>query len=292
MNINDFLISGKLKAELESVMAARRLPHAVIIENADEEQRLGFAFFLSAASLCEGSGTIPCGACRHCKKIGLRIHPDVNVFERESGKKEFSVKIVRDSITPSVFIKPNEADGRVCIIKDAHTMNASAQNAFLKILEEPPAGVRFILLCDAAVNMLETIRSRAVVYSMQSSSGAKSQQLAEAEDCAQGLALSLLSHTEYDFMAQTGVLEKDREMTALVLSRLQIIFRNAVFIKNSQDVGSYSEAEKKLAGSVPLSNLLKLIEKTNELNSLLNKNANLNLLITRICSVLRQSARG
>ena len=292
MNINDYPINDKLKKELSAVIAARRIPHAVIIDNADEGKRLDFAYYLAAASLCENACDIPCGTCRCCRKVFSGIHPDVNVFERESGKKEFSVKIIRDIITPSVYIKPNEADGRVCILKDAHTMNASAQNAFLKILEEPPANVRFFLLCDNSVNLLETIRSRSTVYSMMTVNDADTQQLAAAQVCAQQLALSFMSHTEYEFMAATGALEKDRELTALVLAQLQKIFRNAVFIKNSQPDDSFTEAERELARAVPLGNLLRMIENTNELNSLLNKNANLNLLITRICSVLRQSARG
>lgn len=292
MDINDYLISDKLKTELTRVIAAGRLPHAIIIDNADESERMRLALFLAAASLCENQGEKPCGVCRHCRKIMSGIHPDVNVFERESGKKEFSVKIVRDSITPAVYVKPNEADGRVCILKDTQFMNTSAQNAFLKILEEPPAGVKFILLCDHALNMLETIRSRSTVYSMISSDSSDEERTREAAELAQKLAMSLMSHTEYDFMAATGVFEKDRELVSLTICELQKIFRNAVFIKNSQADTSFSEAEKVLAEKVSLSNLLKMIKNTDEFNSLLNKNANLNLLITRICSVLRQSVRG
>ena len=60
-----------------------------------------------------------------------------------------------------------EFDHKIYIFEDAHTMTAGAQNALLKVMEEPPEGVNLILLTESADAMLSTIRSRARLIRMQ-----------------------------------------------------------------------------------------------------------------------------
>lgn len=291
MNINNFNISDRLKNELSTVIASRKLPHAIIIEKGDIDSRVEFAFYISACFFCESEKTIPCCECRDCIKCFGKYHPDISVFEREKDRKEFSVKIVRDIIKPSVFIKPGEANGRVCIVKDAETMNTSAQNAFLKILEEPPKNVMFILCCDIAGSLLETIRSRATVYSLESSVDENDEEMQKSLVFAEELVNALMLPNEYDFLSKTGVFEKDRVLLTNTLMNMQQIFRNAVLIKNNVSIDC-NEVSTKAASFFSMNSLLKLIEKSNELNAYADKNANLNLLLTRFCSCLRQAARG
>lgn len=121
------------------------------------------AFSLAKAMLCSGKGSRPCGVCKNCRNISLKIHPDVMITERlsdEKGKKrEISVAQIRE-IVSSAPIFPNEADRKVYIVRDAQTMNTSAQNAFLKCLEEPPSFVSFILEVQNSEALLETVKSR------------------------------------------------------------------------------------------------------------------------------------
>ena len=123
---------------------------------------------MAAAALCEGSGPKPCRACRHCRKVFQGpfpgIHPDVTVVERElnaSGdpKQEIMVDQIRTLVRESQIL-PNEADARVYILPEADRMNLQAQNAFLKLLEEPPAFDRFLLCAENPERLLETVRSR------------------------------------------------------------------------------------------------------------------------------------
>ena len=88
------------------------------------------------------------------------------------GKKEFPVELARD-IRQDAYIAPNEGACKVYIVDQAHTMNASAQNALLKIIEEPPAGVYFILLCENRAQMLPTILSRVVSVELETRRGAR-----------------------------------------------------------------------------------------------------------------------
>ncbi|MBE6559353.1 MAG: hypothetical protein E7661_10155 [Ruminococcaceae bacterium] len=104
---------------------------------------------------------IPCGVCEGCRKVRENICPDVITVGRE-GKATLGVEAVR-RIKESIYMAPGEMEHKVYIIEDAETMTPQAQNALLLSLEEPPPYVLFLLLCNGAENLLETIRSRAPV---------------------------------------------------------------------------------------------------------------------------------
>lgn len=72
-------------------------------------------------------------------------------------KNNITIKEIRELYTT---LKTVNAQGRIVIIEDAERMLEPAQNAFLKLLEEPPLGVRFVLLSHTPETLLATIRSR------------------------------------------------------------------------------------------------------------------------------------
>ena len=104
---------------------------------------------------------IPCGECRSCKKVLEGICPDIQIIGRD-GKATIGVDAIR-FLKTDVYMPPNDLDVKIYIIEDAETMTPQAQNALLLTLEEPPAYVLFLLLCNGAENLLETIRSRAPI---------------------------------------------------------------------------------------------------------------------------------
>ena len=73
--------------------------------------------------------------------------------------KPISVDQVR-ALRSDAYIRPNEGERKVYILEGADRMNASAQNAMLKLLEEGPAYAAFLLLAENAGGVLETVRSR------------------------------------------------------------------------------------------------------------------------------------
>ncbi|MCK5097720.1 MAG: hypothetical protein KAR45_06430, partial [Desulfobacteraceae bacterium] len=85
------------------------------------------------------------------------MHPDIIRIVPEN-------QIIKISAIRNLFqlitSKPNEARMRTIIIENAETMNEQAQNAFLKMLEEPPANTFFILVTDNTNSILATIISR------------------------------------------------------------------------------------------------------------------------------------
>ncbi|MGI5935896.1 MAG: ATP-binding protein [Oscillospiraceae bacterium] len=151
-------------------MRRENFSHAYIVASPSEEERDGRARRMAAAIVCSGDGNRPCGRCRHCRKVAAGIHPDVITVQKETDdkgkqRKEIYVGQIRNIIADAQVL-PNEAEKKVYIIKDAGDMNISAQNAMLKVLEEPPAAVAFILCTDNAGSLLDTVRSRCVELSI------------------------------------------------------------------------------------------------------------------------------
>lgn len=156
-----------LRTRFADDILARRLSHAYILEGKYGLGKHTLALQLAAAQSClckdDENAPLPCGACKNCKKIFEGKSPDVITIGREKGKTQITVDAVRHLRT-DVLTAPNDLDTKVYIIEDAHAMNSQAQNALLLTLEEPPEYVLFLLLCEDASNLLETIRSRAPIY--------------------------------------------------------------------------------------------------------------------------------
>ena len=138
-------------------MTQQRAPsqamHAVIIWGGSEEERLHRAKSLAAARVCSAGSGAPCGVCAHCVKAAKGIHPDILIHDHTAESRLFSVAQVR-AIREDAIVMPNEAAVKVYIINHADSMNAAAQNAFLKTLEEPPRGAVFYLLAESPENLL------------------------------------------------------------------------------------------------------------------------------------------
>lgn len=116
---------------------------------------------LFAASLACTGESAPCGACMSCIGAKSGNNPDIITVVPEPKKKTIGVEGIRDIITDA-YVKPFLAKRKVYIFPDGGIMTEQAQNAFLKLLEEPPEYAVFIIIADNSDLLLETIRSRCV----------------------------------------------------------------------------------------------------------------------------------
>lgn len=137
---------------LTRAVGVGRLPHALIIEGASGSGRHTIAFS-TAAALAGGDADTE-------RRMREGLCPDVRLIGCAEGRKTIGVETVRE-LTRAAYITSNEFNFRMFIIEDAETITVSAQNAFLKLFEEPPQGVYFVLLCLSASMLLPTVRSRA-----------------------------------------------------------------------------------------------------------------------------------
>jgi len=99
-----------------------------------------------------------CGTCAACTRIARGVHADVLVVE-PGDTGTIKIDQVRDAVERSAY-RPFEGRRRVVIIDNAESLNAEAQNALLKTLEEPPAASTFVLVTSRPEMLLPTVVSR------------------------------------------------------------------------------------------------------------------------------------
>lgn len=144
-----------------------QLSHAWIVASPSPVERQRQAAALAAAIVCQQQNGTACGRCRDCRKALAGIHPDVIRIERESGedgkpRRELYVSQIR-TLCLDACVLPNEAAYKVYILPEADKMNEAAQNALLKLLEEPPEHAALILCVGNQESLLPTVRSRCTV---------------------------------------------------------------------------------------------------------------------------------
>ncbi len=151
-------------ATVSDALRSNRLPHAIIIEGGDGLGKHTLADYIAKGAVC-GEADKPCGFCRGCHLAEVGSHPDITKAKPEQNKKNITVDVVR-AIRSEAYLKPNMANRRVFVIDPADSMNEAAQNALLKVLEEPPANALFILIARSAASLLPTVRSRCITLSL------------------------------------------------------------------------------------------------------------------------------
>lgn len=293
IDLSDLKLSESLIGTFSELIKQDRMPHAILLDGGDSVSRAKVSQYLAASFVCGEAGK-PCGICQNCAKALTDNHPDIIVSDPEElNEKTFKIGLVRD-IRNDAFILPNEAAKKVYILKSADKMNIQAQNALLKIIEEPPAYARFILECESRASMLETIMSRVSAFNLGADRNkVDDEYLQKAENLAVSLAEAFMKPTELEFLRLTAEFEKDKELFSPVLSKLQLIFRDAVALNTGSRITIIgNEVSEKLAAKFPLKTLIELVGACDSFFDSINKNANKNLLITRFSSVLRKTAYG
>lgn len=278
---NKDLQFNKLSSEVVSSVEQCSFPHGVLVECQNEDDGIQFARFIANCLVCRGESK-PCGECEDCHKANKNGHPDI--FETDgiikSKSKVFAVDSVRE-IRDDAFILPNESDRKVYILKNAHNMNDQAQNAILKILEEPPSYVFFIIVTTSRSTMLETVLSRVQTYSLLSDEEKITDKECEA---VKSFLKALLNVNELALVEQTAVFIKNNQFAKRILGILSEVFRDALVLKSgySREV-RFSEEVNVLYNKLTAKSLMQLVEVCDELIGSIDRNCNNNLLVVRMC---------
>ena len=144
---------------LGNVLKNGRIPNAFLFWGPGGVGKHMTAVELAKAVNCTSGPADACNECLPCRKVAHGNHPDVKHVSPSGSSREIR-KQDADEINELAALCPFESNWRIFIIQDAERMNLTAQNHFLKTLEEPPGRSLFILMSEYPRMLLPTIRSR------------------------------------------------------------------------------------------------------------------------------------
>ncbi len=145
---------------LKNALANNKIAHAYLFCGPRGTGKTTMAKLFAKALNCEEGIGHQCNKCSNCLEVIEGSHPDVIEIDAASNN---GVEQVRDLIDKVNYL-PIKGRYKVYIIDEVHMMTASAFNALLKTIEEPPAHVIFILATTEPHNILPTILSRCQRY--------------------------------------------------------------------------------------------------------------------------------
>jgi DNA polymerase III subunit delta' len=157
------------QAILERALASGQLRHAYLLHGPTGVGKYTLATTFAQAALCQRrqpGEAEPCGACAACRKVAHGNHPDLTLIEPPNGKRWIRIDDVREALQLTNHA-PSESAYRIVIIPEADRLREGGANTLLKMLEEPPEGVIFLLLVNDADTVLPTILSRCQLIALR-----------------------------------------------------------------------------------------------------------------------------
>jgi DNA polymerase III subunit gamma/tau len=156
-----------VKVPLQRAVATGLLPQQLLFSGGSGLGKTTIARICAAALFCEmpmssRSDADCCGTCPSCRDIVSGTHPDVIEIDAASNGRVDEIR----EIAARAHLSPLRGTHRVYIVDEAHGLSPSGGQAFLKLLEEPPPHVMFMLATTDPQKMLHTNRSRCVEFEL------------------------------------------------------------------------------------------------------------------------------
>ncbi len=161
MTLDNLVGQQEVKRFLLESLQADRIGHAYLFSGPDGIGKKTFAEYFSYYLTCQNSQVDPCGSCKCCALNKAETNPDIIRIQRQEKKATIGVSDVR-FVQEEVMTAPTQSRRKIFIFENAEKMTIQAQNALLKILEEPPSNVIMILLSSNNNQIIDTIKSRIV----------------------------------------------------------------------------------------------------------------------------------
>ena len=168
----------ELKSSIRRMLEGRRLTHSVLLVG-EAGLGAGFAARCVAADYLYPQGGAPAEAllrgecCRAVAKAGKRdsgqietgiVREAISVTGMGSGGRYLVGQVT--AMRSEIFNTSLSAEGRAVLLYHVERMNEESANALLKVMEEPPEGVLFLLTADSLAGVLPTIQSRCISFAV------------------------------------------------------------------------------------------------------------------------------
>ena len=256
---------------IENLTKSNSLPHAVIFEG---EDRYNASNFFAKCVICSGQDK-PCDECRDCIKAQKKVHPDIIQLYPTGESKTYLVDQIR-GIKQDAYVLPNEANHKVFVLNDVDNMSNISQNAFLKILEEPPKNVAFALNCKSKTHLLDTVISRAVVFHTEKENDEQDDNF----NLSFEIIRSAVFESELDLLIKINKFPKERKNIIPISTSLQVVLRDLYKQKTGllQD-----EKYEEIIENITLNKILKAIDVCEELRTSMVRNKSVKIAAVKFC---------
>ncbi len=277
-----------LLGTLNNMRESGRSAQSVIFYGEKGSGKKLMADYYTSQLLCEAPvHGAPCGKCAACRNVAAGFHPDVTYVPTEGKLEGYSVRIAR-AVNSDASIKPNNNTARkVYIFRDCRNMNTQAQNALLKLIEEPPSYAYFIFTAESKTEFLPTIISRCVCFGVSVcteeeaetsllENGFSREEVAGAVSCFHGnigrctdyivneklrdqvdltkrIANSIIRRDEYGLNAAFFAVGSGRGDIREVLTMIDRLVRDAAVLgrdSKAKTIGCFRDAAEKLSGMI------------------------------------------
>lgn len=264
----DIISNEEAKNFLINELKSGRQQGTYIFYGDDRELVMEFALAYAKALTCKEAENDFCGVCDSCKRMDSLTHGDLEIYEDSNGIKIDRIREIAYRASTASY----EGGNRIFILKDIEKLKKESANALLKLIEEPEKG-DFFILTAGNLNILPTIKSRAIFLKIKNRS---------AEELG-------VSDYEYNFFLGKGREILEYKGSSIDLSIGEPYSEIAVFLKN------YSEEpniENKIKIYKALRDFFKNKQYINEIDkivfaeNIISALENDRVLIQEICSYM------
>lgn len=184
------------------------MSHAWLITGPPGSGRSTAAGVFAAALQCPDDG---CGQCPSCRTAMSGAHPDVHLVRSET--ISYGVDDARELIVRSAVV-PTSGPWHVVVIEDADRFTDDAANALLKVLEEPPRHLVWVLCAPSAEDVLPTVRSRTRSVQLRTPSTAEVTEALQTRDGIDPAMAAFAARASQGHIGRARALARDDNVRA------------------------------------------------------------------------------
>jgi len=167
LNFNSVRWQEETVSNLKNNIENKTFSHAVLFCG-EHSSCVNLAHACADALLCDSQKGEACGICSACAKTKIGSHPDKIIIRTE--KASLGIDAVRACIN-EMYVRPYGDTKKIFIFEDGSKLTKGAQNALLKILENPPSYGVIIIIAEKEEDLLPTVISRLKRYNLRIPTG-------------------------------------------------------------------------------------------------------------------------